>query len=743
MKLNLFKVTALLLLFTFSINAESEKYRKYQDIYPQLGFPLDNAEGEVANISNFSYTKDVATFNFIDGEMHLLRFADGRPTTAIFIGQGEAKISIPNSVEQNSLYEISKKRNVDETFKVCLIRFADDLDLKLREKFTFKKEKLDWRDYNKARQAQSELFFRPVIYHEVDNHWQLLQSVFERNNDGYFWIDFNRYNFCYDPNRPQQVRISYEQEGGDQVITEAAIFQKKENNNYGNYQLSNISYPSRILENNSEITIGGLDGKQISICKSNLKILVEADSTQFLSVFLHYNLKLDSLQINGNAGEYHRRKDFRQICLILPEFSKQDDTLDVTLWYHGKHFDNPLPSVENPSPSVNSFTFFIPKDFNLIAYGKNGSEKFDKRLKKIKATPEKPSRKYYYQALPSGYDTVVATTSIGIEINFLKSKAITKKEDCFIPHKVYQSSVLAAFEYYSSNFGGPQGTFSEFVLPFGYELSMPGMIKVPQIACVRDDYIQALGGFDMLAGKSVALQWFGELTNNQTMRESWLSYALPEYMMMLYLEDHLDGGEFFSNLLIKRDSLYTIEERNFFVPLAIENRVSQKIPYETIKTSKGAWVFHMLRMLMIDTDDLSEKKFKKFMQEVIFRFNSKPYTNKWFKEIAEKHYGQPLGWFFDQWLFDSQLPTFDVKQKIYSSNGEFFVDFDIQTKNVSKNFKAPTIMSIQFENENIFIRENLEYGNNSYKYGPFKTKPKKLSFNEFFSVLSRDKIKEL
>ena len=272
---------------------------------------------------------------------------------------------------------------------------------------------------------------------------------------------------------------------------------------------------------------------------------------------------------------------------------------------------------------------------------------------------------------------------------------------------------------------------------------MPGMIKVPQVVCIRNDYFEALGGFNILAGKSISMQWFGELLNMRSSREGWISSAVQEYMMLMQLEGELEGGQFFSNLLIKKDSLFQVLDLKREIPLAISSRLEQKLPVATIQNCKGAWLFHMLRMLMLDTNNLTDKKFRKFMQEIIIRFNGKSFDNNFLIEIAEKHYGAPLDWFFDQWLYDIGIPNFDAQYKISQIGEEYFIDLDVSVSEVGKDFMAPTIISIETNDDIEFFRENLSAGKNSFRYGPFNEKPKSLQLNEFLSVLAKDKLKKL
>lgn len=722
----------------------SDFFKQFKENYSLVDFNLDGSDGEVAQITNFVYKKDVATFTFSEGKMYLLRYINGRPTTALFVGKGHAHIEIPSETEKLALLACTKKDVIDEDFETVIIRMADDLDLLLKEKFTFTETELGWRPYNLAtKKAQGEIFFQPVIQNQCDKYFLLLRSVYERKADGFFWIDFNRYVYNFDPNRPEQVRISYEYEGGDFIATETALFQRQERNVYDNSDMSNISYPTINLEKSAVLEMGGLDGRTVKNGKGNIKLQINADSLRFISVWLHFNLKTDSVWYNGQLTDYWRRGDFDYIGVILPEYRYQGDSIDLTFFYHGNDFDCALPYVENPNNVPHRIEFIIPKGYNYIATDRSPVEKLDKKREKFSVTTSGLFNKYYFQGYASGYDTISLTSDMGLSLNFLKSKHLKKSMRCFIPDKMYQNTTLGAFNFFSSRFGGPPGTFVEYIYPEGILLSMPGMMKIPQVACVTEGSWQAVGGFHNLAGYSVARQWFGSLVRPISGREAWLEKAVPQYMAMMFIQNDYEGGEFYSNLYNKRDSVTLFVDRGRDLPLAAGKRISEKINTDTIHANKGPWLLHMLRFLMFDVETQSDASFVKFLQELTFTCNNKPYSNADIVALAEKHYGQSLGWFFDQWLYGIGYPTYNVEYKIEQRGEEHFVAVNVKTSGVSPDFEMPVIVRVTGPENSSFYREAIKGPSYKFELGPFKQKPKEFHFNEFLSVLCKDKVKKL
>ncbi|HVP07189.1 MAG TPA: hypothetical protein VMS71_05035, partial [Candidatus Acidoferrum sp.] len=104
--------------------SDSRFFKEFKKNYAILDQDLLNNPGEVADIKDFTYTKDIATFTFISGRMALLRYVNGRPTTAIFVGQGHVSIQVPSHLERQALFTASKDSSVEQDFQTCFIRMA-------------------------------------------------------------------------------------------------------------------------------------------------------------------------------------------------------------------------------------------------------------------------------------------------------------------------------------------------------------------------------------------------------------------------------------------------------------------------------------------------------------------------------------------------------------------------------------------------------------------------------------------
>jgi len=728
-------LTISVLIISYPVSAETDLFKRFKACYGEMGSELaGNPPAERAEISNFVYQKDIATFTFHEGRIYLLRELEGRPTTAIFIGQGHAHIEIPSHVERRSLEYASGDSLVDKTFEIAFIDFSDNFDLKLKEKFEFEQTSLPWRDFNRSQQG--EFFFKPVITHQYDNYFQLLRSLFERKEDGFFWIDFDRYVYSFDPNRPEEVIVAYEHEGGDTDVTEGAVLQRQERNIYGDYETSDISYPTTILSRGGELRMVGLDGKNLDRAAIDLKLLVNTDSLRFVSLFLHHRLRVDSVYCDGTPAEFWRRGSFTFMGLILSEPRHRGDTLDIRLFYHGTKYHQTMPFVENPVPSPHNLTFDIYEDYNYIVPAMVPAESSERGRARFTSAPSEPYRMYMFWPYAAGFDTVNVISDIGLTLSFITSKHIDKNHfECFLPFEQYQPTVTSVFDFMSSRLGPPLATFAVSVFPEPTP-SIPGLVGISQTDC----HVDETGGLVMAAGEAIARQYFGAMMRPATDREYWLLDALPDYLSLMTVWHEVSPAVFFGELGRRRNHVYRLLDINEDRPLATGRRLD---PVDQI--SKGVWVMHMLRFMMYDLEGQGnrDKIFWRFINELKLVVNNSLYTNEDFIRLAEKHYGEPLDWFFHHWFYDRNIPEYEIEYRVVERDGAHYIDAAIKTKRVGVDFKMPVVMRVVSEGgQSVYLRQMLEAGQSSFELGPFTFTPDELVFNEFRSVLSKDKVKK-
>lgn len=165
-------------------------------------------------------------------------------------------------------------------------------------------------------------------------------------------------------------------------------------------------------------------------------------------------------------------------------------------------------------------------------------------------------------------------------------------------------------------------------------------------------------GFDALHHHEFGHEWWGNLVTNYDWKDMWIHEGFCTYMQALYMEE-LKGIAGYHD--------YMNASRRFPNNLAVAPLASQssKQIYRAPIYTKGAWILHALRAvigkeallksmrrLCYDTPEAEKIKDGRQCHFV---------TTADFQLICEQESGKALGWFFDVYLRQPQLPKLVTK----------------------------------------------------------------------------------
>jgi len=109
---------------------------------------------------------------------------------------------------------------------------------------------------------------------------------------------------------------------------------------------------------------------------------------------------------------------------------------------------------------------------------------------------------------------------------------------------------------------------------------------------------------------------------------------------------------------------------------------------------KGAYVLHMLRMMMWNRDG-GDVKFKAMLRDFIGTHHNRPVTTEDFKDTIEKHMlpemnldgDGTMNWFFKQYVYGTELPTYKLQHTVSSREGQTILSIKVTQSGVSDGFK--------------------------------------------------------
>lgn len=184
--------------------------------------------------------------------------------------------------------------------------------------------------------------------------------------------------------------------------------------------------------------------------------------------------------------------------------------------------------------------------------------------------------------------------------------------------------------------------------------SFPGGLGTPGLILVGPPGFENPEAPAQFLAHEVAHAWFGNLLGLNLGPGSipWLSEGFAQYWDALYHE-HRHGERALARLMRSRaETYYAALSRVTDQPLN-NARFSDPI-YAPLTYEKGAFVLHALRSVVGDN------AFFAAMRDYVGMHRGRIVTVSDFQEVVEQAAGEPMGWFFDQWLNRPGFPRYRI-----------------------------------------------------------------------------------
>jgi len=252
----------------------------------------------------------------------------------------------------------------------------------------------------------------------------------------------------------------------------------------------------------------------------------------------------------------------------------------------------------------------------------------------------------------------------------------------------------------------------------------------------------------------VAHQWWGHAVGWASYHDQWLSEGFAEFSAGLFLERAVAGdwrkdhSDFWERLRQR-----ILEKNNFGIapndagPLWMGLRlVSPRTldAYQNVTYPKGAYVLQMLRSMMHNNqDDDPDKAFIAMMHEFVESHRDRPA----FKAVAEKHMSKVmditkngrLDWFFDEWVYGTQVPKYHFEYQVTPSDGgKVNLHLTITQSEVDDHFAMPVPVFADFGKGMVRLGQVGIAGSTTRTLDiPLPGAPKKVALNAYKEILER------
>ena len=162
--------------------------------------------------------------------------------------------------------------------------------------------------------------------------------------------------------------------------------------------------------------------------------------------------------------------------------------------------------------------------------------------------------------------------------------------------------------------------------------------------------------------------------------------------------------------------------------------------YRLLIYEKGAFILHMLRMLLMDLDTGDDGRFRDLMRGFMRDHVGGVASTRSFEAAVTEAFGEPMDWFFDQWVYGVDVPTYrpdlDVSP-LRDAREPFVLHGTVRQEDVPPGFRMAVPIRLEFrDHEPIVRRIRIDRPEVDVEI-PIPAEPTRIEFNYLHGVLAR------
>lgn len=223
----------------------------------------------------------------------------------------------------------------------------------------------------------------------------------------------------------------------------------------------------------------------------------------------------------------------------------------------------------------------------------------------------------------------------------------------------------------------------------GFGQAWPTLVYMPYLAYIdttqRNQLIGTRGGTDTfwryVAPHEVAHQWWGHIIGWDSYHDQWMSEGFAEFSASLYVQFTRGNDKFIDFWEDLRKQIVEASPATKGRKPYTVGPVTQGYRLNNGKTGgvarfliypKGAYILHMLRMMMYQQNKGGDMRFQEMMKDFVKTHFNQPVSTEDFKAIVEKHMTPEMNvddsgkmdWFFNQWVYGTQVPAYKLEYNV-------------------------------------------------------------------------------
>jgi aminopeptidase N len=333
-----------------------------------------------------------------------------------------------------------------------------------------------------------------------------------------------------------------------------------------------------------------------------------------------------------------------------------DPTRPRQIWSQGEAESNHLwfPCFDHPNDFATSeIVATVEKPLSVVSNGKlveekdngDGTRTFDWKIDEPHATYLTSIIVGEFAAVAADYDGIPIITNV-----YQKEIEEGKVTAARLPEMVKFFSEKTGVKYPYAKYA--QTTVRDFG---GGMENISATTQTDNM--IHDARTELDSNTDGLQSHELAHQWFGDYLTCRTWSDIWLNESFATYFQAMWDEHHLGHDDFlYLDVKANQEAYYQAWAHGQRRPIVTKNYANPDAVFDTYAYPRGGAVLHMLRTY------LGEDNWWRAINHYLTTYAHQPVETAQFRIAIEETTGQPLDWFFDQWLYKMGHPVFRVSQ---------------------------------------------------------------------------------
>lgn len=761
-----------------------------QSLYDTIrNITLDSAN--TIEATGFAIRKDVATFEFKFGRIYFFKPVAERAVAAYFEGTGTMHLSTENRIEKQQIRRFTGQDKLDQAFEQALFFFTDSTfeqlcrlqnpdrliipDTILEAAHTF-------------RQRIRERFFWNVDA-------RILTDIVEPER-GHF---FSAYLECPDDNELLYLIDPLDEEAVTLLKHEKMKFSTRADHEtwYSSDPVLPFSVEKQAFDVESLQMDVEIETNEKLLVSAVMHFRCVSGKAQIVPLHLEHILRAETAILGERDTclviQEDKGKD-SQVWIVFPYRIENGKEYDFTLVYSGEGLINDIggdnfiiggrtawfPSfyTNDLDPRYFRLTFAVPEKMTMLATGmlvrswtEDGKafSEWESGIEHLVAGFNYGKFSAVTQQSPSCeitcYTNEKASDALQTVSRILEQNHDLQAELMLMPQELTTDGIgknaaiesRNAYEVFNHFFGDipirnitisqqPQVSFGAswptlIFLPFTafYDESVRRRLFEPVIGLRR--YGEWEFFHEGVASHEIAHQWWGHSVMTASYHDEWLNEGFASYSEGLHIQVTKGVDDFKKYMQTLRRHVFSDvgggKSLDELGPIWLGERLSTlDVPQgKYLIYAKGAYILHMLRMLLFDYDKKSDERFIKMMKDYVRTYMGRIATTEDFKRVVEKHFGRDMDWFFDQWVYGTEIPVYSFNYSIEESGGDYFLTINARQSDVSPQFEMPVPFVVNFREGHAVVHLTLKGNETVAKQFHLPQEPVSIEANPWSAVL--------